>query len=153
MEGSSSLVGLGVLSGMVQSGMSENDACRGVPASPFTVLLGVAQDGGYPQAGCTKRCCEPAWRDPTRAARAVSLGVVDPESGECWLIDASPDFPSQLHDLDLSVSSPRVAQSPTGVFLTHAHIGHYTGLMYLGCLLYTSPSPRDATLSRMPSSA
>ena len=24
---------------------------------------------------------------------------------------------------------------------------------YFGCLLYTSPSPRDATLSRMPSSA
>ena len=27
------------------------------------------------------------------------------------------------------------------------------GNMYLICLLYTSPSPRDATLSRMPSSA
>ena len=26
-------------------------------------------------------------------------------------------------------------------------------LAYEGCLLYTSPSPRDATLSRMPSSA
>ena len=26
-------------------------------------------------------------------------------------------------------------------------------LGYVGCLLYTSPSPRDATLSRMPSSA
>ena len=25
--------------------------------------------------------------------------------------------------------------------------------MFFGCLLYTSPSPRDATLSRMPSSA
>ena len=25
--------------------------------------------------------------------------------------------------------------------------------VYKGCLLYTSPSPRDATLSRMPSSA
>ena len=25
--------------------------------------------------------------------------------------------------------------------------------MHLSCLLYTSPSPRDATLSRMPSSA
>ena len=24
---------------------------------------------------------------------------------------------------------------------------------FIGCLLYTSPSPRDATLSRMPSSA
>ena len=28
-----------------------------------------------------------------------------------------------------------------------------TLIMYSGCLLYTSPSPRDATLSRMPSSA
>ena len=27
------------------------------------------------------------------------------------------------------------------------------GAQYNGCLLYTSPSPRDATLSRMPSSA
>ena len=27
------------------------------------------------------------------------------------------------------------------------------GAAYLACLLYTSPSPRDATLSRMPSSA
>ena len=27
------------------------------------------------------------------------------------------------------------------------------GIQPLGCLLYTSPSPRDATLSRMPSSA
>ena len=26
-------------------------------------------------------------------------------------------------------------------------------LMHLGCLLYTSPSPRDGLLSRMPSSA
>ena len=25
--------------------------------------------------------------------------------------------------------------------------------LFYGCLLYTSPSPRDATLSRMPSSA
>ena len=25
--------------------------------------------------------------------------------------------------------------------------------IFIGCLLYTSPSPRDATLSRMPSSA
>ena len=25
--------------------------------------------------------------------------------------------------------------------------------LVIGCLLYTSPSPRDATLSRMPSSA
>ena len=29
----------------------------------------------------------------------------------------------------------------------------YCMILYLTCLLYTSPSPRDATLSRMPSSA
>ena len=28
-----------------------------------------------------------------------------------------------------------------------------TGILYEGCLLYTSPSPRDGLLSRMPSSA
>ena len=37
-------------------------------------------------------------------------------------------------------------------------IATYTGqlesiLEYVGCLLYTSPSPRDPTSSRMPSSA
>ena len=32
-------------------------------------------------------------------------------------------------------------------------VDHSAGLRINGCLLYTSPSPRDATLSRMPSSA
>ena len=32
-------------------------------------------------------------------------------------------------------------------------LGVYAGDYLFGCLLYTSPSPRDATLSRMPSSA
>ena len=43
-----------------------------------------------------------------------------------------------------------------GIFTcTDAHIGDTLVISYLGyaCLLYTSPSPRDATLSRMPSSA
>ena len=31
--------------------------------------------------------------------------------------------------------------------------GKGTGMVRKACLLYTSPSPRDATLSRMPSSA
>ena len=33
------------------------------------------------------------------------------------------------------------------------HQGSYNDVTFLTCLLYTSPSPRDATLSRMPSSA
>ena len=35
---------------------------------------------------------------------------------------------------------------------SHVTVPQLNG-MYKGCLLYTSPSPRDATLSRMPSSA
>ena len=44
--------------------------------------------------------------------------------------------------------------------LTHSSYGDgrrktpdYERLEFLGCLLYTSPSPRDRTRSRMPSSA
>ena len=33
------------------------------------------------------------------------------------------------------------------------HGGHFYRVNKYACLLYTSPSPRDATLSRMPSSA
>jgi pyrroloquinoline quinone biosynthesis protein B len=41
------------------------------------------------------------------------------------MIDATPDFPEQLHALT-------GGKAPDGIFLTHGHIGHYTGLMYLG---------------------
>ena len=34
-----------------------------------------------------------------------------------------------------------------------AELGYANSWGYYSCLLYTSPSPRDATLSRMPSSA
>ena len=44
------------------------------------------------------------------------------------------------------------------LFITHHHFDHIGSLfaclgLNMICLLYTSPSPRDATLSRMPSSA
>ena len=40
----------------------------------------------------------------------------------------------------------------TGGKMIHGHRGGVIGAV-VTCLLYTSPSPRDATLSRMPSSA
>jgi pyrroloquinoline quinone biosynthesis protein B len=98
---------------------------------PFVVVLGVAQDAGYPQAGCRRSCCRPAWEDPARRRRVVSLAVVDPSSSRRWLLDASPDLPEQLHELDALAPT---ADSPGlhGIFLTHGHVGHYTGLMHLG---------------------
>ena len=40
-----------------------------------------------------------------------------------------------------------------GSQLTNKYAEGYPSKRYYGCLLYTSPSPRDRSLSRMPSSA
>ena len=45
----------------------------------------------------------------------------------------------------------RIENNPALSFATQNHDNVIA--LYIYCLLYTSPSPRDATLSRMPSSA
>ena len=95
--------------------------------SPFAVILGIAQDGGAPHAGCIKTCCENRWNNPENHLRVSCLGIVDPQTKEVWMIDATPDFPEQYHDL-----TQNGKYELKGIFLTHAHIGHYTGLMHLG---------------------
>ena len=97
---------------------------------PYLYILGVAQDAGYPQTGCYKEHCMPGWADPGLRRGAVSLGLVDPGSNKKYMIDATPDFPGQLYQLELEAPSERFDLA--GIFLTHAHIGHYTGLMFLG---------------------
>jgi len=71
------------------------------------------------------------------------LGLVDRATRQSWLIDATPDFREQLHALhNLAPDCPLA-----GVVLTHAHIGHYAGLIHLGheawstrnLPVYTSP--------------
>lgn len=98
------------------------------PRVPYVVVLGIAQDGGYPQAGCERDDCKAAWRNPSLRRLVASLGIVDPISGERWIIDATPDFPEQLHRLNELAPS----KTPPSILLTHAHIGHYTGLAHLG---------------------
>ncbi len=95
---------------------------------PYLQVLGTAQDAGYPHAGCEKACCKAAWSDPTKRERVSCLGLVDPASGQSWLFDATPDLPAQMMDLQ----SDKEKNVVDGIFLTHAHIGHYAGLMYLG---------------------
>jgi len=96
--------------------------------APYIVVLGIAQDGGSPQAGAKEHR---GWDEPALRHRVASLGLVDPSTGGRWLFDATPDFREQLHHLDRiapAAGTPGLA----GIFLTHAHIGHYTGLMFLG---------------------
>ena len=58
------------------------------------------------------------------------LAIVDPHPGKAWMIDATPDFKDQLRQLE-SIGAENKTDL-AGIFLTHAHIGHYTGLMHLG---------------------
>ena len=94
---------------------------------PYAMVLGIAQDGGAPHAGCTKICCADRWDSPEKQFRVSCLGIVDPQTKEVWIIDATPDFPQQLNEL-----TQNGKYKLTGIFLTHAHIGHYTGLIHLG---------------------
>ncbi len=103
---------------------------------PFVVVLGIVQDGGFPQAGCKKDCCSEAWVDQSKRRHVSCLAIIDPVSSQRWLIDATPDFKDQLRMLDEVAPFPGVPEIPgaglAGIFLTHGHIGHYTGLMHLG---------------------
>jgi len=100
-------------------------------ASPYVIVLGIAQDAGYPQAACRKACCARAWADPTLRRRTASLAIVNPATSERWIIDSTPDFREQLRALD-EAAPPAPGTVLTGILLTHAHIGHYLGLVHLG---------------------
>ena len=94
--------------------------------SPYVVVLGIAQDGGAPHAGCERSCCIGLWKTGEKE-KVSCIGIVDPISKQSWMIDATPDFPSQYRILTEEHGTKLV-----GIFLTHAHMGHYTGLLHLG---------------------
>lgn len=98
---------------------------------PYLIVLGTIQDAGSPHMACQKSCCEELFKNPDPTRKVVSLGIIDPLEKKYWLIEASPDFPSQCKILK-STAGFNHKETPNGIFLTHAHIGHYTGLMYLG---------------------
>lgn len=89
------------------------------------VVLGIAQDAGIPQLGCTQALCASIRAGRRKPGRVASIGLVNQTLGKAYLFDATPDFVSQVH----SLTGGRL---PNAIFLTHGHIGHYTGLMYLG---------------------
>jgi len=111
----------------------------------FIQILGVAQDAGYPQAACYEPHCNRAWEDSTLRRTTSCIAIVDPGSRIKYLIDATPDIREQLQRLNQS--APDSAYRLGGVFLTHAHMGHYTGLMHFG---HEASGSRDIPVYAMP---
>ena len=111
----------------------------------YITVLGIAQDAGYPHINCDNDCCK-SFYDGEESKKLVScLGLVDLEDNKKYIFDATPDFTEQTQELKTNhLDNGNIID---GVFLTHAHIGHYTGLMYLGfealggdnILVYTMP--------------
>jgi pyrroloquinoline quinone biosynthesis protein B len=118
---------------------------QGLLNFPYAIVLGIAQDAGYPQAG-TKN--NEAWEDLSKRRHASCLGIVDPQTGERWLIEATPDFKDQLHQLD-KIAPVEDIPGLSGIFLTHAHIGHYTGLMHVGHEVIGAPNVPVYSMPRM----
>ena len=90
-------------------------------------VLGTLQDGGSPHMGCEKLCCAVQKSQDY----VSSIGVVGER--QSFIFDATPDFVSQTNYLKEVSGHKSVA-----IFLTHAHMGHYTGLMNLGREAYNA---------------
>ncbi|MDY7394863.1 MBL fold metallo-hydrolase [Aureibaculum sp. 2210JD6-5] len=107
----------------------EKNTISSNPNNPYILVLGIAQDAGYPQIACQKECCKRVEENPELKRNVSSIALVDPISNESWVFDATPDFTAQAKLLSTHLNHK---QLPDGIFLTHGHIGHYTGLMFLG---------------------
>ena len=103
-------------------------------------VLGVAQDGGVPHLGCSKTCC--STNSVTRYV--ASIMVYNQKSKGSYIFDASPDLAKQL-----SFMKDKISENLKGIFLTHAHIGHYSGLMYLGRESFNSKNIPVYAMPRM----
>ena len=99
-------------------------------AKQYITILGTAQDGGFPHIGCQKKCCDDFYKGVSPKQKVVSLGLIDREAQQKFLFEATPDISTQLADLEKN--HLRTSTIIDGVFITHAHMGHYAGLLYFG---------------------
>ena len=98
---------------------------------PSLIILGTVQDAGSPHIACKKECCRYLFEHPDKSRKVVSIGLTDPVNKMNWIFEATPDLPDQMNAFK-KYTRYNAREIPDGIFLTHAHIGHYTGLMYFG---------------------
>jgi pyrroloquinoline quinone biosynthesis protein B len=111
-----------ILLSLCFSAFSQND-------SSYIFILGNTQDAGVPHIGCEQEFCKQN-HNSNENYFATSIAVVDSESTQFTLFEATPDITYQLNYISTSLFKRFIL--PNNIYITHAHIGHYTGLMYLG---------------------
>lgn len=94
------------------------------------VVLGVAQDGGVPQAGCSCDRCVSALNDSTKVLYPVSCAIRGLD-GSVHLIEATRSLPHQL-GIAAKFLDKGDSLIPDSVSLTHAHMGHIDGIGQFG---------------------
>lgn len=99
--------------------------------STSLIVLGTIQDAGFPHIACKKVCCKDLFSYTNKDRQVVALGLIDNNYSKKYLFEATPDIAKQMKAL-LKDAIQNKNEIVDGIFLTHAHIGHYTGLMYLG---------------------
>lgn len=92
-------------------------------------VLGTIQDGGIPHMGCSKECCSNYFLSKKSRIGVSSLGVSNLKHNTNYIIDATPNINFQLIDLIVNADP---SKKLNGIFLTHAHMGHYAGLLNFG---------------------
>mgnify|MGYP003627851490 CR=1 FL=1 len=114
------------------------------------IVLGIGQDGGAPQIGHHD---DPAWETPSLRLLAASGALVDHRNGRRFLFEATPDIREQLFALNdtAGIVNNDDPLGLAGVFLTHAHIGHYAGLLFAGHESAGSENLRVFAMPRMKS--
>ena len=97
--------------------------------SEYIYVLGNVQDAGLPHIGCKHEFCKEKFNE-FEEYFTTSIAVIDPLNKKYVLFEATPDLPYQLNYLDKKLFKNFFL--PESIFITHAHIGHYAGLMYFG---------------------
>jgi len=96
-------------------------------------VLGTAQDGGYPQPNCDCKNCVKALNNKDLVRHPASLGILDKKNKESYLIDPTFRLFEQLNMLNKTAAENDFPKDHLkGIFITHAHMGHYPGLLYFG---------------------
>ena len=93
-------------------------------------ILGIAQDAGIPQAGCSCERCLNAHENPELKRYPVSIGIQGVD-GSKHLIEVTKNLSEQLRTWSKNKIEGNIF-IPDSVTITHLHLGHIEGIGQFG---------------------